>query len=296
MQNRDLCHGAQVTPTQARQVLAVARHRSFSNAARSLGASQAAVSNAVATTEAMIGLTLFHRTTRTVTPTSAFRELAAKLERLVRADDALLKAVEHARHTEAQIVRVGVSPVVDASVVDPLLAAFERGRDTPTVELRELNLKDLETALGSGEVDLGIAPVVGRSRFRSFALYSDPLVIVGLPGSGLVKLETLGGTPLILMPDACGLTRSTVQLFRRGKLSLVRAPTTALGYHLLERSALRGRGVAILPSSKVSDGTPVRQLVVGDDRALLEVRVVQRRGSASASQRELADLLKRAAR
>lgn len=281
-----------MTPTQARQVLAVARHRSFSKAARELGASQAAVSNAVATTEAVLGLTLFYRTTRSVTPTPAYRELAAKLTRLVRADDALIASVENARHSDEQLVKVAVSPVVDAAVVDPIITTFDRGRKASTIELCELNLRELEQSLLSGEVDIGIAPVVGRSRFKSFVLYSEPLVVVGSMGAGAVELDTLSGIPLILMPDACGLTRTTVQLFRKSRLSLSLAPTTALGYPMLERSALRGRGLAILPASKVGDRTPVRPLAVEGKRALLEVRVLQRRGRANDSQRRMVELLR----
>ena len=270
----------------------MARHRSFSNAARALGASQAAISNAVATTEALLELTLFQRTTRSVTPTTAYRALAAKLARLVRADDALLAVVERVRHSSEQLVRVAVSPVVDAAVVDPVFATFDRGREASTIELRELNLKELEQALRGGEVDLAIAPVVGRSRFKSFRLYSDPLVVVGSEGAGAVELDTLSGTPLILMPDACGLTRTTVQLFRKSGLSLSRAPTTALGYPMLERGALRGRGLAILPTSKVGDPTHVRPLAIDGRPALLEVRVLQRRGRASDSQRRMIELLR----
>jgi DNA-binding transcriptional LysR family regulator len=278
-----------VTPTQARQVLAVAHHRSFSKAARALGGSQAAVSNAIAATEALFGVTLFQRTTRAVTPTPAFRALKPQLERLVRAEDAIDSTLERVRGELSRVVKVAISPVVDSRVVDSLIASFERENATTTVRLSELNLKDLEQALSRGEVDVGIAPLAGRSPFKSFVLYSDPLMVVGGPaGAGPLPLQALRGAPIILMPDACGLTRATLKLFRAGGLRLIRSSTTPLGYPLLERGALQGRGVAILPRSKLGEGTPARSL----EGALLEVRVLQRRSASGASSGRLLTLLR----
>lgn len=279
---------------QARQVLAVAQHRSFSKAAQSLGASQAAVSNAVAATETRLGVSLFHRTTRAVTPTRAYGSLRREFERLVSVSDAIVESAAALRANAKRLLKVAVSPIVDASFIDPLLAAFETLGTGASVEFIEQNLSDLEHSLASGEVELAIAPVSGRSPFKSFLLYAEPLrVIGGGEGTGL-ELTSLSGLPMILMPDACGLTRATIRLFREERAVLTRAKTTALGYHLLERAALRGRGHAVLPRSKLSAHTPSRALLAGGAESQLEVRVLQRRERASAPQLRLTALLRRA--
>jgi LysR family transcriptional regulator, hydrogen peroxide-inducible genes activator len=287
-------HSWPMTPVQAQQVLAVARHESFSRAARALGASQATVSNAVAMVERSLGVQLFRRTTRQVAPTPAFRALRRGLERLVSAEQAIVDAAAKARKEVSPELKVGVSPVVDAARVDPLLASFERTHPATSVALIELNLRELEQALASGAVDLAIAPVSGRSAFKSFVLYREPLLVVGGLAAGQpVALRALSEVSVIMMPDACGLARATVRLFRDGRVPLRRAKTLALGYHLLEHAALRGRGHAVLPRSKLSEATRAQPLLRADGQpAELEVRVLQRRTSVTRPQQQLSAVLR----
>lgn len=69
-------HGSQPTSLpQLRVFLAVARHRSFSGAARELGVSPSAVSQAVKQLEEQLRGVLLTRTTRSVSPTDAGRRL-----------------------------------------------------------------------------------------------------------------------------------------------------------------------------------------------------------------------------
>ena len=65
----------QASLPQLQNFLAVARHRSFSGAARELGVSTAAVSKSVRQLEAQLGVVLLTRTTRSVSPTDAGTQL-----------------------------------------------------------------------------------------------------------------------------------------------------------------------------------------------------------------------------
>jgi DNA-binding transcriptional LysR family regulator len=64
-------HQLQAALPQLSTFLAVAHHRSFSGAARELGISTSAVSQAVRQLEELLRVALLHRTTRSVTPTEA---------------------------------------------------------------------------------------------------------------------------------------------------------------------------------------------------------------------------------
>ncbi len=251
------------------------------------------MSNGVASIEAELGLRLFERTTRSVTPTATFRALRAALSRLVAADEAIRRLATAHAQTQAPVVRVGVSPVVDANVVDPVLEDFEKTTGA-RVELVELNLRELEEGLRHKALDLALAPMTSRGSFRALPMYAEPLWVIGAPGQdvGPIALRTIESHPILMMPDACGLARTTVRLFREGRVRLRRASTRSMGYALLERSALAGRGVAILPRSKVGRETPARQLILNNnDAALLEVRVLHAKGRIEPSVRRLARML-----
>lgn len=285
-----------VSSTQAKQALAVARLNSFSKAAVELRSSQSSVSNAVAALEGQLGLSLFVRSTRKVVPTKAFLALKKHLERLVTATEAVEGASQQLRGIREGQLRVGISPVVDTDRVEGTLRSFERAHPDTSVELIELNLRDLISDLDLGRLHVVVAPFdEKRGRFRSFRLYEEPLLLLRERGAGVTgaptPLKTVGDEVFLMVPDICGLALATTNLFKSEKLKLRRSKTQALGYHLLERGALHGRGLAILPRSKISREAIASEIVLSSGvQAALAVHVVQRReGRLSAIQKALVD-------
>ena len=74
---------ADVSSRQLRAVIALARHRSFVEAAAFLGVSQPALSRALQRLERSLGTTLFRRSTRAVSLTAAGRDFLPTAERLL---------------------------------------------------------------------------------------------------------------------------------------------------------------------------------------------------------------------
>ncbi|WP_353236336.1 LysR family transcriptional regulator [Diaphorobacter ruginosibacter] len=102
----------------------VARHRSFSAAAREMGVTASALSHGLAQLEVALQLRLLHRTTRSVTPTQAGQAL---LERLAPALDDVHQALEQARGMSASPhgrLRLNVPRQAARIVLAPVLAAF----------------------------------------------------------------------------------------------------------------------------------------------------------------------------
>jgi DNA-binding transcriptional LysR family regulator len=102
----------------------VAELRSFSAAAETLGMSNATVSKAVTRLEKRLGLTLFHRTTRTLSLTPSGQSLASRAAALL--SDA--EAAEESAHAEATgprgLVRVAVPMSFGITHVAPALPAL----------------------------------------------------------------------------------------------------------------------------------------------------------------------------
>ncbi|AIT08271.1 LysR family transcriptional regulator [Sphingomonas taxi] len=104
--------------------LAVARARGFRDAARATGSSASTLSEAVRRLEARLGVRLFHRTTRSVTPTEAGSRLIERLTPALGEVAAALDMVHLLRDRPAGTLRLNV-PVSAARLVLPaILPAF----------------------------------------------------------------------------------------------------------------------------------------------------------------------------
>jgi DNA-binding transcriptional LysR family regulator len=131
--------------------------------------------------------------------------------------------------------------------------------------LREANMGDLRQGLLAGELDVMLVPSVERlPRFEHRIIDSEPVVVVDSSPTPTTPVEIgeTAGQQFILVPDACGLTRFTKQLFASHDLPLLTYSGEASSYRVLEQWASLGLGSAILPRSKLSfPGAPHRPLL-----------------------------------
>ena len=118
-------HGSQPTSLpQLRVFLAVARHRSFSGAARELGVSPSAVSQAVKQLEEQLRGVLLTRTTRSVSPTDAGRRLVESAGPALRQVLGALTEVAAQPGEVVGRVRISVSRMAVPFVITPVLPTF----------------------------------------------------------------------------------------------------------------------------------------------------------------------------
>jgi DNA-binding transcriptional LysR family regulator len=120
---------------QLQSFLAVARHRSFSGAARELGVSRSAVSQAVRQLEEKLRVVLFARTTRSVSLTEAGRRLVEE------AGPALGQALAALTNVSAQPgeavgrLRLSVPAMAMRFVINPVLPTFRARHPRVEVEV-----------------------------------------------------------------------------------------------------------------------------------------------------------------
>src|SRR6185295_13244532 len=109
---------------QLQTFLAVARHRSFSGAARELGVSTAAVSKSVRQLEELLGVVLLTRTTRSVSPTDAGTQLIADAgPAMKQAQEALVRVSAKPGEVVGR-VKLSVGRMALPFVITPVLPTF----------------------------------------------------------------------------------------------------------------------------------------------------------------------------
>lgn len=174
--------------TRLRAFVEVYRQRSFTTAARNLGLSQPAISQAIASLEATVGRPLFERHGRGVVPTGAARDLASDIgDRLDQAEAALAQARARSAELAGSIQIVG-HPDFLAEVVAPQLGPLlESGI---RVRLQGGSRAEIEQWLIHGEADLGVSsfPVTDR-RLRGEQLREEGVHAVAAP-SVVARLRT----------------------------------------------------------------------------------------------------------
>jgi LysR family hydrogen peroxide-inducible transcriptional activator len=105
-----------------RYLLAVAEHANFGRAAKACGISQPTLSIQLRKLEELLGVTLFERTSKTVTATAACARLLGHARAAVAEAEALLAAARDLRDPLAGRFRLGIIPTL-APYLLPLVFA-----------------------------------------------------------------------------------------------------------------------------------------------------------------------------
>ncbi|MCA1404284.1 LysR family transcriptional regulator [Ensifer sp. IC3342] len=132
--------------------LRVAERRNFRAAAAELGVSPSALSHAIKTLEARLGVALFHRTTRSVGLTEAGERFMAHARPAI---DGLREAIEAARSLSEEpsgLLRINAPRGMISSLIQPTLPAFIAAN--PKVEV-EIFAEDGFTDIVEGGFDVG---------------------------------------------------------------------------------------------------------------------------------------------
>lgn len=114
---------------------AVARHRSFREAARKRGVSASSLSEAMRRLEARLGVRLLNRTTRSVTPTEAGARLLERLGPSLGDIASALEQVDRFRDSPTGTLRLNVPIVVARCVLPDIAAGFLHAYPGITLEV-----------------------------------------------------------------------------------------------------------------------------------------------------------------
>jgi DNA-binding transcriptional LysR family regulator len=160
--------------------LAVARHRSFSNAARELGVSRSAVSQAVRQLEEQLRVVLLARTTRSVSLTDAGRRLVDGAGPSLGQVEAALAEVSAEPGETVGRVRLSVPRAAVPFVIDPVLPTF-RARH-PRIEVEVVLDERLVDIVAEGyDAGVRLTESIERDMVQVRLTDSFRFVVVGSP-------------------------------------------------------------------------------------------------------------------
>jgi DNA-binding transcriptional LysR family regulator len=244
---------------ELRCVSAVAHLESFSAAAAHCFVTQPALSNAVARLERELGERIFVRTTRKVSLTPFGAHILPYLNDVLRAHSSLKEQAGTFVKPVQGHVRIGVSPLIDAKLLNAMIEPFRQRHPELAIALHEMNLTELERRLDNGSLDFVFeVEDWGKRSWQSLPIYREPLQFVPRRGrsrkyaaGGGVRLKDIADETFVLVPDACGLARAIRALFRSHRRKLKEYSGEGVSCQVLEEWVGLGVGAAILPRSKL---------------------------------------------
>jgi DNA-binding transcriptional LysR family regulator len=136
-----------------RSFLAVYEEGSLSGAARRLGLTQPTLGRQIAELEQDLGVALFIRSQRGLTPTDAADDIARHAQAMSAASSAMVRAASGGESDIAGTIRITASDIIGAEVLPPLLASFRNV--APRVNI-ELSLSNRMVDLLTGEADIAV--------------------------------------------------------------------------------------------------------------------------------------------
>ena len=198
-----------MTLQQLQYFLAAFRHGSFSAAAEEMHMAQPSLSEQVRRLEAELGVRLFHRVGRGLTPTEAGMALRPHAERTLDAAEAARESVVAVRELRGGTATIGTWGTARYYPGVDLVTEFRRRHPNVRVRVVGQNSSEVAEAVRTGELEAGVIalPIDDRGLdvqpiMRDEILYAstDP-ARVRRP----VTIEALASAPLIL-PDASWAT------------------------------------------------------------------------------------------
>ncbi len=246
--------------------LAVAHHRSFRQAAATLGVTPSAISQAVRALESRVGAALFIRTTRSV----GLSEAGARfLARAKPAFDELVAAGEVARdlgRRPAGLLRLTVPRAVVPILLEPLIASFCKAY--PEIEVEIAASADLVDIAAEGfDAGIRLGQFIEADMIAVRLTPSFPLTVVGSPDylrrrQRPERIDDLRGHACLRMRRTNGSI--TPWSFMNGNESIeviVAGPLIANDMPTLLGAAVKGLGLAQVPEPIAAGAVKAGQLV-----------------------------------
>src|SRR6478609_7927690 len=270
---------------QLRYFAAVADTCHFGRAAQQLHVAQPALSYAIRQLEAELDVTLFNRTTRQVSLTTAGEFLRGEAARILAGVDEAEQGVRRIAAGRSGLLRLGLTGTAAFSHLPRIARMVKRELPGVALEIRaDMLTPDQCDGLRAGTLDLGVLrpPAVGED-IEMRTIDTETLVLAvsvdhRLAVEPVVSLTDLRSEPFISYASRDSAVNDAVLRSCRRAGFVPRREHTAPGTAVLLALAAAGLGVAVVPESVRAlplDGVVFRDLT---DAGSIELALAWRRG------------------
>lgn len=258
--------GSALTLEQLAVFLRVCELGNLSRTAAALDRTQPALSRQIGALETALGVTLFHRTGRGVTPTRAGERLRVHAREILEAVSAAKDDVRDSASVLTGGVRIGVTPMVAQIMTGPLVIEVNERYPELRIEVLEGPSVAVTEWVSAGVIDLAIMykpPMQFRESADSEMLLHEPLCLIGKAphiDDAPVDFDALTEIPLVL-PSATNGMRRRLDEIARERGSPLTVATEIDSYATILSMLRSGAAFTVLPALAVHEDLAAGQLI-----------------------------------
>lgn len=267
-------------------VMAIARNRNISKAAKELFISQPSLSRYLSNLEARLGLALFDRQNNEIVPTPA-GEIYIRYAREITAKKAsLYRELEALKSQENNVIRIGFSLNSSTLYLWNGFEDFYKKYPGYRIETAEILNRDIEQALVDRRLTFAVSSTPEDTTVLKFQKICDTYFLVLIPASNPVcekgihvqelpfpwiDLNDIAGERFILQNLDCRVRRDINRILEDNKVKLTQVITTVQSSTAAIQYAEKGIGLCFCSStfySYISRPDSIRVFCIGTPAAM----------------------------
>ena len=247
-----------MTLQELKYLVALADHGHFGRAAEACFITQSTLSTQIKKLEDFLGVTLFDRSLKRVTPTPIGKEILQAARNIVEEAERIRELAKHAQDPMARTIHLGVIPTLGPYYLPHALTLVHRKHPGLRMLLREEMTPQILEHLLDGKLDAGLLalPVTDDS-LRVEPLFYEPFFAALPSDHALAKHEVLKvadimGEKLLLLDEGHCLRDQALDVCGSG--SRGREEVRATSLETLRQMVAMGLGLTLLPALSVDAG------------------------------------------
>jgi LysR family transcriptional regulator, hydrogen peroxide-inducible genes activator len=246
-----------MTLQELKYLVALADHGHFGRAAEACFITQSTLSTQIKKLEEFLGVTLFDRSLKRVTPTPIGREILQAARNIVEEAERIREVAKHTQDPMARTIHLGVIPTLGPYYLPHALTLVHKKHPDLRLLLREEMTPQILGHLIDGKLDAGLLALpVADDNLRVEPLFYEPFLAALPAGHPLAAHDTVKATDivnekLLLLDEGHCLRDQALDVCGTG--SSGREEVRATSLETLRQMVGMGLGVTLLPALAVSE-------------------------------------------